>query len=247
MNWREHRRQKEKEYHVDSDGTWAISYGDMITLLLAFFVMFFTLDPQKSNESQMQELLLTELKKSADVLNESDETASSFRQSNISVGEDSDREKNLTPEVVKNWGGKVYKIGYRIIVEFPNISFFKTGYIDVNHEGLRELEHFAKIYTPFAGKYILGIRAFTDSRKVLHKDRYRDNLELSALRSISAMRALRKFGIPLERMRLGGYGELKTTQDDLIRLPADQRSDSMALSRKVVLVIEPEAKREENS
>lgn len=29
------------QIHTDSDGSWAISYGDMITLLLSFFVIFF--------------------------------------------------------------------------------------------------------------------------------------------------------------------------------------------------------------
>ena len=28
----------------DSEGTWAISYGDMITLLLSFFVIFYNAD-----------------------------------------------------------------------------------------------------------------------------------------------------------------------------------------------------------
>ncbi|MBL7686769.1 MAG: hypothetical protein JNJ49_01955, partial [Bdellovibrionaceae bacterium] len=43
---------------ADSEGSWAISYGDMVTLLLCFFILFFTVNPNKDQtESVQQELL----------------------------------------------------------------------------------------------------------------------------------------------------------------------------------------------
>ena len=77
------------------------------------------------------------------------------------------------------------------------------------------------------------------------------------------MRILQKAGLPLKRMKLGGYGELTQTVSDLktARMPAtsgpvnlaanastlprtshDLNLDlSLSLARKVVLVIEPES------
>lgn len=44
---------------VVNEGTWAISYGDMITLLLGFFVLFFSIDkPQSGNTLLSQSLLV---------------------------------------------------------------------------------------------------------------------------------------------------------------------------------------------
>jgi flagellar motor protein MotB len=44
---------KDHEEEVESEGTWAISYGDMITLLLSFFVIFFTTDFDKKKMQDM--------------------------------------------------------------------------------------------------------------------------------------------------------------------------------------------------
>jgi hypothetical protein len=82
--------------------------------------------------------------------------------------------------------------------------------------------------------------------------RFEDNLELSALRSVSTMRVLEKAGIPFGLMRLGGWGELHQTRKNIERAtaavaPQTQPSERATplgkgdpLSRKVVLVIEPE-------
>lgn len=235
---------------VDSEGTWAISYGDMVTLLLAFFVLFFTVDPVGEKEEKLKQNLLVELQKEMvpkEYRSDTQGDKKSDREpANINVG--SQFEENFTEDIVKEWGGKVYRIGNRIIIDFPGVSFFKLGYIDLNNEGKNQLERFVKVYLPYAGSYILGIRAYTDSRKVRFKGRYRDNLELSALRSISAMRTLREMGIPLSRMRLGGYGELKLTHDNMEKWAKDKQvDDKQSFARKVVLVIEPEEKEEGSS
>ena len=38
---------KEAASEEESEGTWAVSYGDMITLLLSFFVIFYNTDFEK--------------------------------------------------------------------------------------------------------------------------------------------------------------------------------------------------------
>jgi flagellar motor protein MotB len=38
---------KEVASEEESEGTWAVSYGDMITLLLSFFVIFYNTDFEK--------------------------------------------------------------------------------------------------------------------------------------------------------------------------------------------------------
>ncbi|GIL17921.1 MAG: hypothetical protein BroJett040_16720 [Oligoflexia bacterium] len=218
-------------YEVDGEGSWAISYGDMVTLLLTFFIMFFAADKFQDKKNLKIEIVSSAFKQ--------DRTIASEKKSS----------KHPNEPLSENLSGKVYQIGPRLFVEFPGISFFNSGSLELTKDGSKALKSFYEKYRPYTGKYNISIRAFTDVKKVRQKSnpRFKDNLELSALRSITVMRELQHIGIPLGRMKLGGYGELVMTLDDLQKLPESQRKPTSVLdmARTVVLIIEPgEAKNE---
>lgn len=219
--------------HVDTEGTWAISYGDMVTLLLSFFVLYFTVDHKADQAQQLRDSLVASLKS----LGNQETKRSSY---NLHIGEDA--AKNIDRKIVERLGAKIHQVGEKILVEFPGVSFFRIGEINLRDEGNKLLEEFVKIYLPFAGNYTLGIHAFTDTRQVLRssKKRYRDNLELSALRSVAAMRVLQARGIPLNVMKISGLGELEVNLAQMQAMGIEKSNvDPRDLARKVVLVIEP--------
>ncbi len=242
----------------DSHGSWAISYGDMITLLLTFFILYFSVDDQKGAPPKLDASLLSALTR-MDVKAEEKNTASgldgALKDKPLRVG--SLEDKGIVDFQAPEVGGKIHKLGSQLILEFPEVSFFEFGKIEVSKEGERTLKRFTQLYLPFAGQNRLGIRAFTDDRPVKKEPgkRFEDNLELSALRSVSTMRVLEKAGIPFGLMRLGGWGELHQTRKNIERAaaavaPQPQPSEKGTplgkgdpLSRKVVLVIEPEVQR----
>jgi flagellar motor protein MotB len=104
------------------------------------------------------------------------------------------------------------------------------------------LEKFVESYQSYAGKYRISIKGFTDKVKVseVSNRRYRDNLELSALRSISAMRILQKKGIPLNRMEIAGAGELLSVSSILPQMKMSTQDEINDYSRTIVLIISPE-------
>lgn len=220
--------------HVDTDGSWAISYGDMITLLMTFFVLYFTIDHKKERANKMEQSLMVRLQENGLKANQD----GLKQQMNVGLvsGE------GIDPKIMSDLGAEVHKIDRAMVVDFNDVSFFELGNVDVNKKGKNVLAEFAKIYQPFAGNYQISIQAYTDVRKVKSTNpRYRDNLELSALRSVASMRVLQRAGIPLNRMKIAGYGELIETQSRLMKL--QDQSDPLKYSRKVVLVIEPETER----
>jgi flagellar motor protein MotB len=166
----------------------------------------------------------------------------------MNIGEK--KENGIDPQVIKQWNGLAHDQGSHVIVEFPGISFFRSGETEVTREGIKALHDFVKVYMPYAGNYFVSIRAFADHRavRVRHHSRYKDNLELTALRSVSTMRIFQKAGIPLSRLRVGGYGELVTTAKEMEKLPVSLRSPAseLDLARKIVLVIEPEVLNDKN-
>ncbi len=129
-----------------------------------------------------------------------------------------------------------------LIIEFNEVSFFPLGVVDLTKAGREVLSGFATSFIPFAGKYDLAIRAFTDTRPVKVKTgRFMDNLELSALRSVAAMRILQNSGVPLRDMRIAGLGEFKLPHqyEKAERTTASEEVDPLRYARKVILVIEP--------
>jgi chemotaxis protein MotB len=240
-------RLNESSEGVDSEGSWAISYGDMVTLLLAFFVLFFSTNREASQNEGIQAALLAKLGS----IQGSKPSAELHPEPQLDIG-NSAVGSGIDEQVVKAWGGVARAVGSRIVVEFPEISFFNLARTELTREGKDALSRFTQLYVAFAGRNLLGIKAFTDTVAVDREKsrregrKFDDNLELSAMRSISAMRALQQAGIPLDRMKISGYGELREEMPGMVgralASKAGASSKGNPLSRKIVLVIEPETK-----
>lgn len=223
------------EEEIESEGSWAISYGDMITLLLSFFVIFFSTDFDKQKKEEQTELVRSEIA-SVDFLkdeaNKSDEVRySNKKESQIQI------QNNISLNDAKI---EVIAVKNNLLVKFSGISFFKSGSVELTVEGAEVLKSFSEKYIPYASVYGMSVRAFTDQRKVIQKkNRFKDNLELSALRAISAMRELQKSGIPLTHMDIAGLGELVEFQKYIGLEKEMSEEQKNALSRTIVMIIRP--------
>lgn len=221
-----------KNYHLEeseNEGSWAISYGDMITLLLSFFVIYFTTDVKKEQTQKMNNYMSFSMEELRDIPSEI-----------LRAGERSSLK--FDKDELKGLDIKVQQINDKIVVSFGRFSFFKSGHTEVSEDGIEILKKFAAKYVPFAGKYSLSIKGFTDKVKVsagTHR-RYRDNLELSALRSISAMRVIQQAGIPLNRMEIAGAGELHLIDELIPEIRSASEQKRNEYSRTVIIVISPE-------
>lgn len=248
----------EETRESDTEGSWAISYGDMITLLLAFFVLFFFAESHKgTNPKETREIftsLFTVLQSEETFVKAApkkkvtqpskDQKTELFNQINASLGFD-------LPEELEKYKAQVHNKTDFLIVEFPNVSFFHSGGLDLTPEGEEILKRFSKRFVPYAGRFLIAIRAFTDPQpvKFVPSRRFHDNLELSALRSIAAMRIMQTNGLPLNRMRLSGYGEHEETLQEMSTSKdlAEAEQLRFRLARKIVLVIYPEELKHEAS
>jgi len=225
-------RHSEEEH--ENDELWAISYGDMITLLLSFFVIFFSTDFKKSQNNTLDNHLIAQFKmidlKKNDLLPSPVKTHG--------------QEKSLNEapkfELLKN--AKITKINDRMLVTFDKMNFFKTAQIEPNQDGAETLRAFANKFIPYATFYKISIKAFTDKRVVKKGHRYEDNMELSALRALATLRVLQKAGIPLDRLEIAGYGEMNKlysliTPEKFKELSGTEIQD---ISRTVILIIKHE-------
>lgn len=212
----------------DNDELWAISYGDMITLLLSFFVIYFSTDIKKNQEDKIDKHLITNFKE----LNLNNTLPKDFKVGGIKQFEEIPKF-----ELLKN--AKITKLSDRLLVTFDQLSFFKTAEIEPSKEGTETLKALAAKLVPYASSYRISIKAFTDNRPVKNTRRYKDNMELSALRALAALRILQKAGIPLTKLEIAGYGEMNKIQaligeDKLKALTGKEIED---ISRTLVIII----------
>ena len=133
-----------------------------------------------------------------------------------------------------------------MVINFEQISFFKFASTQLSYQGKSALRQFAPAFKPFALEYQILIRAFTDDKPVrsFHVD-YKNNLELSTIRALHTAEYLTGLGIPLNRLRLAGFGEStygKNTRVEKKAKPSTQDSShdrGNPLARRVTLTIEP--------
>ncbi|MBU6374422.1 MAG: OmpA family protein [Bdellovibrionales bacterium] len=214
------------ESEVDSEGTWAISYGDMVTLLLTFFILFFSVSKNAPGSASSEKT-----RQSAMALHLTSQLGS--KEEKPGVGSE------ILP--LDPYAATVHRIGTKIVVEFPGISFFKFTKTDLTPEGKNALARFSQSYLPYAGGYQVSVRAYTDEKPVRYgAHRFQDNMELSVLRSVTALRFLQKAGIPLRRLKPGGFGEIRApASNSTTAEPVRSRTKGSPMARKIVLVLEP--------
>jgi chemotaxis protein MotB len=222
---------------IDADGTWAISYGDMITLLLTFFILFFSLDkPSKEGTPNSIPKDITAVLATEPAAKPPDGTITGAASPDqVRLGADREAQ-SVEKKIMEEFGGELTKRGHQITVRFPGVSFFDSGKTELTRAGADHLRRFAESARKYPGKYSILVRAFTDGVPVKRvKGRpFQDNLELSGLRSIAAMRALAQAGLPLPAMRIAGFGEVTTGEED------SGVQAAIAEHRKIVLTLEPE-------
>jgi chemotaxis protein MotB len=221
---------KIEHWDNDDEGTWAVSYGDMITLLLSFFVIYFSFDFKDEKEKKLEKEVMSSI-------NQVSETKPAQSLKPISI------EKNTAVNTDGIFSDNDYIIekvssGMFVIV-FKNTSFFNSGSLKIQEEAQKKLSQFTKTFLPFSGKYHIKIKAFTDNVPVRKnsKNKFSDNLELSTLRSLNVMRFLTKEGIPMRRIEISGTGVISKNFEKYLGITNKQEINKKALSRTVALVI----------
>lgn len=215
---------RERQQSAEIENSWEISYGDMITLLLAFFVMFFNIKTETIN----MKLIKKDLDKYFSNKKEGREPTSipgaaenhGPQKANLPI---------ISSEVQNSLKVQSNIYGQNILVDFPDIEFFKSGKVVLTEKGKTALSEFTKAISNHLGSFRLVVRGYTDNTPLKHS-KFKDNLELSAARSIAAIRFMNSKGIDTQYMRIAGYGESDGSRETKVQT---------ATQRKISIVLEP--------
>ncbi len=191
-------------------GAWILSYGDMVTLLITFFIMMITL-----RQGQIQRIHRWVNSRLDDTASEVQAVVDNSGINEITVHRDS-RGVRITlndprlfqPASATPRPGLVYQLD-ALARAVRNLSIFR----------LQETQHAAFLrQVESAGlEWLVEIKieGHTDNIPLTGNAQFRDNWELSAARAQTIMKELQqKTGLPPESFAIGGFGEHQPIGDN---------------------------------
>jgi len=218
---------------------WMLTYGDMVTLLLTFFVMLFT--TAEINGSKLQ-LIIAAFQGlgvlqggntlESGQLSELGNTIMQLPSQESGRALDTARKQAISqfePEI-KSEKVRVSVDERGLIISLAADSFFKSGSADVNIEESRELlQKIAGLLISLHGSKF-AIEGHTDSLPTDPNGPFPSNWELSTARATNVLRYLVDFGVPDDNFRVVGYGDTQP-------IASNDTEEGRALNRRIDIVI----------
>lgn len=204
--------------------TWIYSYADLVTNLLALFVILFILS-NSSSKSRADfikgiEQYVREKEYATGRLGSGKSEVDDFRQ----MIADAIQKSELSGQV------SLTKSSTGIELTFESAIVFDSGTATLLPESLEALKQIAPIVASLPKRYYLIVEGHADSRPVT-SGIYPSNWELSSARAGAVVRALQNAGVLSDRMRAIGFADTK---------PINSDRESI-MNRRVVIKIDTDA------
>lgn len=212
-----------EDEHKDSD-RWLITYADLITLLMIFFVVMYALSARisGSNFEKLQQSLASSLKKTPKDLFAS--TPSSSQE----LTELQDKVKRAVTEFEGKSQVKVDMTSRGLVISLYDTAFFDVGQSTINSAGYPALAKIASTIATMSNA--VSVEGHTDNIPSPNKS----NWVLAAERSASIVDYMVKRGVPAKRFQIISYAEFKP-------LFPNDTPEHRALNRRVDIVIQEHA------
>jgi len=237
------KQKKAKAEAGESAQPWIISYADMITLMLAFFIVLY--NPSDSSNSQLQALIsyFSNLGLGANI-----------GGSTLSLGRLADMGNNILAlpsmergralgtamrEAVSLFNPQIKSNEVRVtederglVISLASDVFFKPASATVNIEETRDvLMNLASLLdSNEVGGRKIRIEGNTDSEDVDPAGPWQDNWILSANRAWAVLKYLVDFGVEENRFQIAGLG-------DTMPIASNNTAEGRAENRRVDIVI----------
>jgi chemotaxis protein MotB len=221
--------------HINSEGSWAISYVDLLTLLLCLFIIFYSAEKFKGKNPQTQSSIIKLASKFTGsekaVQGETPKPANAAKQAEFLDSIESAMANRFKIESVKKDG--------LLEVNFKDISFFRSGSVSLNPEARGEIEEMIRALEPYKDSIHIIVQGHTDAQPVTAKrNQFSDNWELSVIRATSVLKLFLMKGYSQDSLSAEGFADSRTVGRD----PADAEThteEELSRMRRITLRIEP--------
>ena len=177
-------RKTNVEVEVDDGHGWAVSYADLLMVLLSFFVLYFNFS-ENTVESELQKIAM-----SMQGLGAKEIEAATRKPDSISS----------LSEALKIEGVKVTQHEDHLLVELEN-GAFRAGRFEVGPNLRGEVDKIMERLSPFKEKLALTVIGHADKRPLIRQNEFlQDNFDLSSLRALHVLKHVLGKGFPENRV-----------------------------------------------
>lgn len=232
-------RRKEKHEKETNQERWLLTYSDLITLLMIFFVVMYSMS---NVDAQKFKAIAGSL---SSVLSGTSESVLDSLGPSIIEGEAQQMEEvrqQLQEYIDANNLGNSIKIYIQergLVISLSDTVLFPSGQASLTPEA-QEIMRKVGLSLKGLDNYI-RVEGHTDNLPI-NTQEYPSNWELSAMRSTNVVRfLLKESGLPPEKMSESGYGEYRpiATNDNDAGRTRNRRVDIVILKNEHVGVSEP--------
>ena len=226
----------------NEDTSWLVTYGDMVTLLMAFFVLMYSASKvsEEKYEQVAQSIAQGFNSPGPDAIVEivSGESADSESTEEVTVLSPLTNAKEMLDQLIeeRDLDGEMSTsftpTGLKI--ELSSSSFFGSGSADVKESMVPSLIELSEVLQSLPdGDYQVEVEGHTDNVPI-NTARFPSNWELSSLRAINVAHIFEDTGIQKDRLSAIAYADTRpeapNTDADGINIPENQ-----AKNRRVVV------------
>ena len=173
---------------------WLTSYADLVTNMLAFFVMLLSMSTFETVK-----------------MNSVTKEVSRVRADSLDV-----LERSLNAKIAQKGLGKKATVKLTdagLFLEFRGEKIFEPGSDILTESARKEYRPVLETVSKIEQKYLISLEGHTDDVPLVGSKLFRDNWSLSSARGVSFMRELSGLGVPLKRMNIAGFAETRPIQD----------------------------------
>jgi chemotaxis protein MotB len=196
---------------------WLLSYADLITNLLLFFVVLLT--AASLSKGKMQQIV-----KSLSGTEAPASLESIRRELDAKIAQ------HQLQELVN---ATVTADGLELSLNSGLV--FDSGQAKIRPELEQTVGSMLQLLAPYSAKYLFAVEGHTDTTPLVNGAQFATNWELSSARAIVVRQRLEDAGVARARVRVEGYAETKPLPEEQLKgLNAEQR---LARHRRVVVRI----------
>ncbi len=234
-------RQRKKKCPPEGAADWMMTYGDMVTLLLTFFVLMFTTATVDGHQLKMILAAFQGLGMyqggttlSAGKLAELGNTIMSLpsMQQGRALDKARRRAVSLFQPEIKSQQVRVKEDERGLVISLAADAFFEPASAEVNIEESRELLQRVSslLRSPELEDKIFRIEGHTDDIPTGEGSEWETNWELSTARSTNVLHYLVDFGVDEDQFQVAGFA-------DTVPLTSNDTPEGRAYNRRVDIVV----------